>query len=375
VALLEARCLYRLGYFDQALAVLDKHFAQSDDANVNALKAALWLKQGQFVQATELYRQLAERNPENVENWYNLAAALSNSTDATQLSEAIETARKCLSLAPKHPKARYCIALAHRKKGEWQQAREWLEPLFSEYPDSVEFREQLAHTLSDMGQHNRALAVLAHPPEPKPAAELFRLRGIVFARQGDFVMAEHWLEKARKLDNRDQRTLAYLAIAQLALGKQDQLIEFTDTDRLLKTFTLSPGDPFSTHPLYCHKQEALKHGYDLNIWATWTRGDGYIDKHIHEQSWISGAYYVTVPAITRENENGAKAGHFEFGCLPDDISFNRPVPRGYVRPRVGELIIFPSYLYHQTIPHGTEEDRISIAFDLTPRNWLVKGQS
>ena len=39
-------------------------------------------------------------------------------------------------------------------------------------------------------------------------------------------------------------------------------------------------------------------------------------------------------------------------------------------PREGELLIFPSYLYHQTIPHQSDEDRISIAFDLTPKTWL-----
>ena len=106
----------------------------------------------------------------------------------------------------------------------------------------------------------------------------------------------------------------------------------------------------------------------MNSWATWVKGDGYIDKHIHEESWISGAYYCKVPEVTKSSDN--HHGYFEYGCIPNNIEFQIDKKKGYIKPEEGMLIIFPSYLYHQTVPHDTSEDRISIAFDLTPKAWM-----
>ena len=37
-----------------------------------------------------------------------------------------------------------------------------------------------------------------------------------------------------------------------------------------------------------------------------------------------------------------------------------------VRPEEGMLIVFPSYIYHRTMPYGSDDPRISIAFDIGP---------
>ena len=36
------------------------------------------------------------------------------------------------------------------------------------------------------------------------------------------------------------------------------------------------------------------------------------------------------------------------------------------KPKVGDLIIFPSSLFHKTIPFESKDERISIAFDMVP---------
>jgi hypothetical protein len=35
-------------------------------------------------------------------------------------------------------------------------------------------------------------------------------------------------------------------------------------------------------------------------------------------------------------------------------------------PRACELILFPSYFRHATVPHDSDDPRISIAFDILP---------
>ena len=103
--------------------------------------------------------------------------------------------------------------------------------------------------------------------------------------------------------------------------------------------------------------------YRLHVWATQAAEAGYIDTHIHEESWLSGAYYVELPTAVRDDDP-THAGWIEFGrpyaALP-------PWPEHALRracPRVGTLLLFPSYLFHRTLPYTGAGERISISFDL-----------
>lgn len=103
--------------------------------------------------------------------------------------------------------------------------------------------------------------------------------------------------------------------------------------------------------------------YRLHLWATLAGAQGYIDTHIHEESWLSGAYYVCLPAAVRPDDP-AHAGWIEFGrpfaTLPG-------WPEGALRhicPTEGRLLLFPSYFFHRTLPYAGAGERISISFDL-----------
>jgi hypothetical protein len=41
-------------------------------------------------------------------------------------------------------------------------------------------------------------------------------------------------------------------------------------------------------------------------------------------------------------------------------------PVGIASPKVGDIVLFPSSLFHRTIPFNSNEERICIAFDLKP---------
>jgi uncharacterized protein (TIGR02466 family) len=103
--------------------------------------------------------------------------------------------------------------------------------------------------------------------------------------------------------------------------------------------------------------------YRLHVWATLAGQGGYIDTHIHEDSWLSGAYYVQVPPAIQETDL-SHAGWIEFGRphaglpqWPEDALLQ-------VLPRAGTLLLFPSYLFHRTLPYSGGGERISISFDL-----------
>jgi uncharacterized protein (TIGR02466 family) len=90
---------------------------------------------------------------------------------------------------------------------------------------------------------------------------------------------------------------------------------------------------------------------------------GHQVPHIHPGAVISGVYYVKVPSVVAKPDRD-HAGWIEFG-RPDPRHDCRVEPEvRRLQPREGRMVLFPSYLYHRTIPFATDEQRISIAFDV-----------
>ena len=113
------------------------------------------------------------------------------------------------------------------------------------------------------------------------------------------------------------------------------------------------------HPYLARKPKR----YAIDIWGNILRSNDHQSGHIHNQGWMSGVYYVSMPPISKKDDDFAGW-----------IEFNRP---GYglpllggerhirkIEPQPGMLIMFPSYVWHGTIPFFSEGDRMSIAFDL-----------
>jgi uncharacterized protein (TIGR02466 family) len=89
---------------------------------------------------------------------------------------------------------------------------------------------------------------------------------------------------------------------------------------------------------------------------------------MHPVSWLSGVYYVGVPAGMAQAD--PQAGWIEFGAPPEDLITTSEPELHAVQPREGRLLLFPSWLYHRTWPFEAEAARISIAFDLVPKSAL-----
>jgi hypothetical protein len=52
------------------------------------------------------------------------------------------------------------------------------------------------------------------------------------------------------------------------------------------------------------------------------------------------------------------------GGLPGWTAAKPPWPVVDVEPVPGRLILFPSYVPHETLPTGSDQTRISVAFDV-----------
>jgi uncharacterized protein (TIGR02466 family) len=91
---------------------------------------------------------------------------------------------------------------------------------------------------------------------------------------------------------------------------------------------------------------------------------GYETPHIHPDGLISGVYYVQLPDVVAQTDE-AHEGWIEFGA-PDPVYAIRSTPPAHlVQPVAGDMLLFPSYFWHRTIPFDSAQERLSIAFDLT----------
>jgi hypothetical protein len=84
--------------------------------------------------------------------------------------------------------------------------------------------------------------------------------------------------------------------------------------------------------------------------------------HIHPAGWLSGVYYVRAPGISVSSDG--HAGWIEFGRPRDDTPIGFEPKVRLIMPEEGMVALFPSYLFHRTIPFAGPDKRISIAFDL-----------
>jgi Tfp pilus assembly protein PilF len=118
---------------------------------------------------------------------------------------------------------------------------------------------------------------------------------------------------------------------------------------------LPPCD--AAHPLLgAPRGEQLFEG----SWSVRLGAQGYHSCHTHSRGWISSAFYVSLPAP--EQMGPSPAGWLQFGTPPPELGLPLDVYT-QIEPKPGRLVLFPSTLWHGTVPFNDGE-RLSIAFDI-----------
>lgn len=104
-----------------------------------------------------------------------------------------------------------------------------------------------------------------------------------------------------------------------------------------------------------------------NAWAMVNRGSHSVRAHLHPNSLFSGVVYLALPPGSGsiaflDPRAGAQM------LMPPLAQGEHSLAQGRVRhaPREGELLLFPSWLWHEVEPSATNlaEPRICISFNL-----------
>jgi tetratricopeptide (TPR) repeat protein len=117
--------------------------------------------------------------------------------------------------------------------------------------------------------------------------------------------------------------------------------------------------PDARHPFRGRRTNGFRF---TGSWSSRLSNCGYHTNHIHPEGWISSCYYVSVPPVV--NDEAAQQGWIKFGQPSFDIGLG---VRRSIQPVPGRLLLFPSYMWHGTVPFQDSQPRTTIAFDALPR--------
>lgn len=114
-----------------------------------------------------------------------------------------------------------------------------------------------------------------------------------------------------------------------------------------------------THPL----KRRNTNRYRINgAWSVRLSAQGHHVNHVHPLGWISSSYYVDVPDVVSSSEG--REGWIKFG-EPNIQGLNLKAEK-YVEPKGGRLVLFPSYMWHGTVPFSGNQTRLTLPFDVLP---------
>lgn len=114
------------------------------------------------------------------------------------------------------------------------------------------------------------------------------------------------------------------------------------------------------HPLLQHRRD--RRVRFSGSWSVRLRSGGRHSNHVHPQGWISSALYVALPQRTPADPDDA--GWLTLGA-PDENLRVAVGPSRKVEPKAAKLVLFPSWMWHGTIPFA-EGERLTVAFDVKP---------
>ncbi len=139
-----------------------------------------------------------------------------------------------------------------------------------------------------------------------------------------------------------------------------------------KRLELDPRFVSFTHMILdCAHEFTVKLGFEhkttlriVNLWANINGRGGYHEKHRHENSFLSGTYYVEA------GEDAAPITFYDPKAAFRMIEPNMENPGAFtakvfsVQPSTGSVVLFPSYLEHKVEVQKGAAERLSLSFNI-----------
>ncbi|AUW58905.1 hypothetical protein C1T17_13200 [Sphingobium sp. SCG-1] len=414
-----AIALKRAGLFDDAIAALQRSLVLRPGSAVTLANLGSCLIAAERPEAAERpLREAVAANPQHFEAWNNLGVVLARTG---RQSDAIAAYRRALAIRPDHVETALNLIDALAADGEAAAAETLATNMVRRMPGHARAANQLGGLLEARGAVSAAIdtydaAFQSETPSHPVGVNL--ARALIGAGRYDEAIAitdrliaalpsvtTPLALKCAALD-RSERTGELQTL--MGLDRFVTIIDVTTAPGFASMADFNKGleNELRRHPSLTFEPEGLvtRHGrqsddlaaaptpafsaltriatealreyvdalaqdphpfvqakpdkWTLTLWGTILTPGGAVEPHIHAPNWLSGVYYPAMPKTNGEE------GWFAIGALP--VSLGAGGTRHSYEPRAGRMILFPSYLWHTTLPFGGTQDRISFAFDLVP---------
>jgi tetratricopeptide (TPR) repeat protein len=342
-----------------------RHFARDfeaavarkpDDIGTRLSCADLLRRSDARERSEELLRHGLARTPEDPSLLQSLGVLLD---EMDRTAEGLELLERARARAPGATRFRVNLACALLRLGRGDEALREIEPLRRAEPLNQEWicyetmaLRQLGHPrYRELCDYDRFVRphVLSAPPG-YANIEAFN-EALADSLKRLHVLEAHPLDQSVRGGSQTSRSLIHVddPIIQTFLKMLDEPIRaYIDM--------LGPPDP--NHPLKSRNSGKYRL---TGAWSVKLKPGGFHINHMHPAGWISGPYYVKVPNIVAEGEG--RQGWVTFGeprwptpgCTMEKI----------VQPTPGLQVLFPSYMWHGTVPFS-EGERMTAPIDVAP---------
>lgn len=378
--------LQKLGMLDEAITSYQKGLnINPQDARGHFNLGTALRDKGNLPDAIKSYQQAIALFPNYTDAYNNLGETLRDHGD---MDAAVTNYQEALSRNPEHPNANYNMgeflylakkyseAVLHFEKSQlddWQARSMYCLYKAERFDD---FKIQLDTVVNSTRHTSPFIATLATHYAinfEQEVAYNFCKNGLDFVYQNSISeLAEENSPLLKQLlidiENRD---IAERVQGMLHYGRQSAGNLFKRPEGSFKQLATLVLQEFKNYKSYfadanCELIQSFPETLEFtSSWYVKMQQGGHLSPHIHEIGWISGAVYLTMPA------NNGDEGAFEYGTHGDGYPIQpskttADFPTANTLPKVGDIVLFPSSLFHRTIPFAADEQRICIAFDLKP---------
>ena len=400
---------------------------QSASAQAIYEEAVVLQWRGNHEGAVKQFKRVLKQSPDHPQILNMCALSLAELDD---LRAAERLLNRAVKSHPGHAESWGNLGVLLQKSGKLDAAADAYNRLRSLNPGSPAVHVIFAEACLELERYSDALtayeqALAINPDNPSAWSGLSR----VSIYEGDWEKALEAADRALPHIPGDTLLLAVKSVALAELGRNDQAAELVDFERLIEVQKFSAPDGYAdlksfnddlcayclAHPslIYEPSGKSTTKGYQTEdisqdkgrtpiaplrdmiveavreyqkshpidpshpflsqkpkqwgsyIWTTVLDSSGHQSSHLHPSGWLSGVYYAKIPDVITANSE-SQAGWIEFGrAAKYPKSKAKHEVRSY-QPHEGMVVLFPSYFYHRTKPFESNEQRISIAFDLLP---------
>lgn len=352
-------------------------------------KAAILQELGRGEAALAAARAAAAAAPELADAPYNEGVALQ---ELGRTAEAVEAYRRALALDPGYAPALLNLGYALQRLGRQADAEAALRQAVALWPDYAQPAVNLADLQLERGEPAAAVATceafLARSPGD---AGMLSMLALCLREAGRNQEAEHLTDPqalvlARPIETPpgyEDRAAFDRALVDHLLA-HPSLVEApashaTRDGRHSGELLAEPRGPMAgleaairtaldallaaPPPAWAPLLRGLRPGRGrLTLWGVALEAQGRQLPHNHPAARISGVYYAALPAGLGGEDT--RQGWLEFGRPPEHYHTRQPAQTRALQPEQGLLVLFPSHLWHRTLPFEGTGLRVSFAFDL-----------